>query len=359
MQAVILVGGEGTRLRPLTYALPKPMAPLLGRPFIGWIIERLRAAGVDDVILSCFYLPEKIQAYFGDGSAHGVRLRYVHEVEPLGTAGAIKNAVEHIEGTIYACNGDILTSVDLVKLREFHHSRNAVATIHTRPVDDPSHFGVVETDANGRVLRFLEKPKPDQTSARDINAGTYVLEPEAVEAIPDGRPASIERETFPYLIEQTGRVYALPTEDYWIDVGRPDSYLEAHMDILNGDFAQPVGVEISPGVWSADGTQPPSGVEIKRPVYLGRGVRLEPGVRLESYAVIYEGCSIGAGAVVSGSILWPGCRIGARAVIKDAVLGLDAVVEQDAEVKPGTVLGKGERIGASAPASAGTSPAAT
>src|SRR5215472_8858087 len=159
MQAVILVGGEGTRLRPLTYALPKPMAPVLGRPFIGWIIERLRGAGVDEIILSVCYMPDLIRAHFGDGDAHGVRLKYVHEVDPLGTAGAIKNAIEHIEGTIFACNGDVLTSLDLRALLEEHRRHNAVATIHTRPVDDPSHFGVVETDKNGSVLRFIEKPK--------------------------------------------------------------------------------------------------------------------------------------------------------------------------------------------------------
>src|SRR5579864_5079461 len=215
MQAVVLVGGEGTRLRPLTYALPKPMAPVLGRPFIGWIIERLRKAGVDDVILSCCYLPDAIEAHFGDGAAFGVRLHYMLESEPLGTGGAIKNAIDLIKGPIFVSNGDILTGLDLGALRETHVRNRALATIHLRTVDDPSQFGVVETDAGGRVHRFLEKPSPGETDARDINAGTYVLEREAVEAIPSGRPVSIERETFPLLIERTNRVYALSTTDYW------------------------------------------------------------------------------------------------------------------------------------------------
>ena len=344
MQAVILVGGEGTRLRPLTYALPKPMAPLLGRPFIGWIIERLRGAGVEDVILSCCYLPEAIEAHFGDGRSHGVRLRYVQEEEPLGTAGAIRNALAHIEGAIFACNGDILSAVDLRALLATHRANDAVATIHTRPVDDPSQFGVVETDPDGRVRRFVEKPKPGQTSARDINAGTYILEAEAVEAIPAGRPVSIERETFPLLIETTHRVYAVSTKDYWIDVGRPNTYRQAHHDILDGLFAHPVGVELMRGVWSADGAPLPRDVGVRPPVFLGAGVRIASGAMLEPYSVLYDGCSVGARAVVGDAILWPGCDVGQGGVVRGAILGLDVAVEPNAAVPAGAVLGRGERV---------------
>src|SRR5579864_4412746 len=245
MQAVILVGGEGTRLRPLTYALPKPMVPILGRPFIGWIIERLRRAWVDDIILSCCYLPDVIEAHFGDGSDLGLKLHYVVEDTPLGTAGAIRNAIDLIHGPIFVSNGDILTGLDLPAMRASHERRNAMATIHTRAVDDPSQFGVVETDADGRVLRFVEKPKFGETDARDINAGTYILERDAVDAIPANRSVSIERETFPLLIRETHRVYAVSTQDYWIDVGRPETYRQAHKDILDGEFDKPVGVEVA------------------------------------------------------------------------------------------------------------------
>jgi mannose-1-phosphate guanylyltransferase len=344
LQAVILVGGEGTRLRPLTYALPKPMAPLLGRPFIGWIIERLRVAGVDDVILSCCYLPEAIESHFGDGRSHGVRLHYVHEEQPLGTAGAIKNAVDHIDGTIFVCNGDILTGVDLRALLTAHRKNNAVATIHTRPVDDPSQFGVVETDADGRVRRFVEKPKPGETSARDINAGTYVLEPEAIEAIPSGRPVSIERETYPLLIDSTHRVFAVSTNDYWIDVGRPDTYRQAHQDILDGRYAHPVGVELAPGIWSADGAPLPRDVSAHAPLYLGAGATIGAGVTLEPYSVIYDGGAIGEGATIGDAILWPGCSVGEHGVVRGAILGLDVAVEPQAAVPAGSVLGRGERV---------------
>ena len=344
MQAVILVGGEGTRLRPLTYALPKPMAPLLGRPFIGWIIARLKAAGVDDVILSCCYLPDVIEAHFGDGRSMGVKLHYILESEPLGTAGAIKNARDHIHGPIYVCNGDILTGLDLVALREAHKRNHALATIHTRAVEDPSQFGVVETAENGQVKRFVEKPKPGETTARDINAGTYVLELEAVDAIPSGRAVSIEREVFPDLIARTGRVFAVSTQDYWIDVGRPATYIQAHQDILDRKLDHPLGVEVAPNVWSADGAPLPQEVKISGPAYIGPGVTLEPGSRIERYGVIYDGCRVGEGATIGSAILWPGCDIGAGAIVRDAILGLDVVVEPGATVPPESVLGQGERV---------------
>jgi|SRR5579872_2710781 len=345
MQAVILVGGEGTRLRPLTYAIPKPMAPLLGRPFIGWIIERLRAAGVSEVILSCCYMPEAIEAYFGDGSTHGVKLHYVFEEEPLGTAGAVKNAVQKVTGTFYVCNGDILTAVDLVALRAAHKRHHAIATIHTRKVEDPSQFGVVETEADGRVRRFVEKPKPGETDATDINAGTYVLEPEALDAIPSHHKVSIERETFPKLIAETQRVFAVSTDDYWIDVGRPQTYVQAHRDILDGTFEQPLGNKVRDGVWAATGAHL-DGARITGPVYLGENVHLERDAQIGPYTVLYDSCRVAAHATVSSSILWPACFVGTRATVRDAILGLDVAVDPDATVEPGSVVGRGERIAA-------------
>jgi mannose-1-phosphate guanylyltransferase len=322
------------------------MAPLLGRPFIGWIIERLRLAGVDDVILSCCYLPEAIEAHFGNGRAHGVRMHYVHEDEPLGTAGAIRNAVHHIDGTIFVCNGDILTGLDLRAQLVLHRERGAIATLHTRPVDDPSQFGVVETDANGGVIRFIEKPQPGVTSAHDINAGTYVLEPEAVEAIPTGRPVSIERETFPKLIDTTHRVYARSTNDYWIDVGRPETYRQAHRDILDQRFAAPLGIEIAPRVWSADGAPLPADIDVRGPAYIGAGVRFGRRVTLEPYSIVYDGCSIASDATIGDAILWPGCSVGEHGTVRGAILGLDVAVEPKAHVPAGAVLGRGERVSA-------------
>jgi mannose-1-phosphate guanylyltransferase len=349
MQAVVLVGGEGTRLRPLTYSVPKPMAPLLGRPFIGWIIERLRKAGVDEIILSCCYLPEAIEAHFGDGHDVGVALHYVFEEEPLGTAGAVKDALHKVRGTIFVCNGDILTGVDLVMLLDAHRRKQAIATIHTRAVEDPSQFGVVETDRDGRVLRFVEKPKPGETDARDINAGTYILEPGALDAIPSGQKVSIERETFPRLIRETNRVYAVSTADYWIDVGRPATYTQAHRDILDGVFEHPIGRQVDRGIWSASGASAPSGVDLTPPVYLGERVVVERGAKLGPYAVLYDGCKVGKNAIVSNSVLWSDCFVGREATVRDAILGLEVVVEPQAVVEPGSVLGRDERVTARTP----------
>lgn len=320
------------------------MAPLLGRPFIGWIIARLKAAGADDVILSCCYLPDAIEAHFGDGRSMGVKLHYVLENEPLGTAGAIKNARELIHGPAYICNGDILTGLDLVALREAHVRNRAIATIHTREVADPSQFGVVETDECGRVKRFVEKPKPGETTARDINAGTYVLELEAIDVIPSGRAVSIEREVFPNLIAGTGRVFAVSTHDYWIDVGRPATYIQAHRDILDRKLDHPLGVEIAPDIWSADGAPIPAGVTVKDPTYIGAGVTLGKGSTIEPYGVVYDFCQIGEGAAIGSAILWPGCVVGAGSIVRDAILGLDVVVEPGAIVPPESVLGQGERV---------------
>ncbi|HET9343076.1 MAG TPA: NDP-sugar synthase [Candidatus Eremiobacteraceae bacterium] len=343
MQAVILVGGEGTRLRPLTYALPKPMVPILGRPFIGWIIERLRRAGVDDIILSCCYLPDVIEAHFGDGSDFGVKLHYVMEDTPLGTAGAIRNAFDLIHGSIFVCNGDILTGLDLSKLLESHTRNNAIATIHTRAVEDPSAFGVVETDETGRVKRFVEKPKPGETDARDINAGTYLLDREAIEAIPEGKTVSIERETFPLLIETTHRVYAVSTNDYWIDVGRPETYMQAHRDILDGKFERPLGVEIRPGVWSADGSVLDCAT-LQGPAYIGAGAKIARGAKIGPYSVVYDDVKIADGATVGNCIVWPGCVVEENATVRGAILGLEVVVDAGASVPAGSVIGKGERL---------------
>jgi NDP-sugar pyrophosphorylase family protein len=274
----------------------------------------------------------------------GVKLHYVLESEPLGTAGAIKNARELIRGPIYVCNGDVLTGLDLVALRDSHIRNKAIATIHTRAVEDPSHFGVVETDKDGRVKRFVEKPAPGVTDARDINAGTYVLELEAVDAIPGGRAVSIEREVFPDLIARTGRVFAVSTQDYWIDVGRPDTYIQAHRDILERKLDHPLGVEIVPDVWSADGAPLPPGVTVYGPLYIGPGVKLAAGSHIEPYGVVYDGCTLDSGATVGRAILWPGCKLGAGAVVRDAILGLDVVVDPGATVPPDSVLGRGERV---------------
>ena len=235
MQAVILVGGFGTRLRPLTFTVPKPLLPIANVRQLEHLIASLGSAGVDRVALALGFKPEPFLRAFPDGTCAGVALHYAIEPEPLDTAGAIAFAARDaaIDETFVVMNGDILTDLDVAALVRFHRSRSAEGTLHLTPVDDPSQYGVVETDAGGWVRRFVEKPAPGETESRTINAGTYVLEPSVIDRIPHLRRTSVEREVFPAMAAE-GRLAAMATDDYWIDTGRPDTYLQANLDLIDG-----------------------------------------------------------------------------------------------------------------------------
>ena len=222
----MLVGGEGTRLCPLTLETPKPMVPVMNVPFLERTLVRLKDAGIDDVILPAGYLPEAITSYFGDGSKLGLTIRYVIEETPLGTAGALKNVQKFITGPFFVLNGDILTSLDLRAMRADHERNGGIGSLHLIKVEDPSAFGCVVHDANGLITRFVEKPKRNEAPTDEINAGTYLLEAEVLDAIPAGRPVSIERESLPQWIAAGKRLYAFQaTDDYWIDLGNPTRHI--------------------------------------------------------------------------------------------------------------------------------------
>ena len=237
MQALILAGGKGTRLRPLTVYTPKPIVPVMNRPFLLYQLEILAKAGVTDITLSLNYQPDKIEDVLGDGSDYGVNLSYVTEPSPLGTAGAYRYAAAGMTETTVVFNGDILTDVDVSSVIAMHKAKKAEATIMLTPVEDPSAYGLVETAKDGSVLRFLEKPKPDQLvdlKFNTINAGVYVLEPAVLELIPEGENCSFEYDVFPNLLQQKRRFYSyILNENYWRDIGNPASYLTAHLDFLN------------------------------------------------------------------------------------------------------------------------------
>ncbi|HRE03759.1 MAG TPA: NDP-sugar synthase, partial [Ilumatobacteraceae bacterium] len=235
MRAVVLVGGFGTRLRPLTLSVPKPMLPVGHVPIIQRLIANLVRGGVVDVTLALGFKPEPFIAAFPDGTCEGARLHYAVEPEPLDTAGAIRFAALHagIDDTFVIANGDVLTDLDVAALVGFHRQRGAEATLHLTPVEDPSGFGVVDCDDEGRVRRFVEKPAPGTAPSNRINAGTYVFEPSVIERIADGRRVSVERETFPAIVADGG-LWAMATDDYWVDTGRPDLYLQANLDLING-----------------------------------------------------------------------------------------------------------------------------
>lgn len=234
VNAIILIGGLGTRLRPLTYKTPKPLLPLADQPFVVYQFELLKKHGVRDITLCTAYMPEEFQNVLGDGSRWGVRLHYVHEKTPLGTGGALKNAQEHAKGTTLVFNGDILTDTDLTNLVRFHKEHGSRLTLGLTRVEDPSLYGLVETDSQGRIVRFQEKPPKGQAACDTVNAGLYVLEPEILDLIPAGVVHSLERELFPLLLERKTPLFACLSDAYWLDIGTIDKYEKANRDILNG-----------------------------------------------------------------------------------------------------------------------------
>ncbi len=334
MQAVVLVGGKGTRLRPLTLETPKPMVPVMNMPFLERTLRRLKAAGIEDVILPAGYLPEAITSYFGDGSAWGLHVRYVIEETPLGTAGALKNLQQYITGPFFVLNGDILTSLDLRVMLNAHQEKGGVASLHLIRVEDPSAFGCVVHDAKGRISAFVEKPSRGEAPSNEINAGTYLLEPEVLDLIPAARPVSIERETFPAIIAGDRPMYAFTTADYWIDLGKPEAYLASHRHIFDGTM--PLGLQ--PGI-DGPGWEGVPASALVPPVFIGRDVRVAPDAKVGPYTVLGDGCAVGSGAVVSDSLLWDGVTVEPRAVVDWAIVASRAVIGRGAVVPRGSVIG--------------------
>lgn len=345
-QAVVLVGGEGTRLRPITSRVPKPLAPLLDRPMLSYLLEHLARFGMQRVVFSTGFLAQAIKAAIGDGSAFGLEVRYVVEDQPLGTAGAIKNAQSELDdGCFLAFNGDVLSEVDLTALVDFHQARGALATIFLTPVEDPRRYGLVELGEDGRVLEFLEKPGSDVMGGALINAGVYVLEPEVLELIPAGRMYSIERGVFPGLAS-LGRLFGYSGGGYWRDIGTPDSYLEAHFDILQRTFETPLAGQLGDSyvVVSPDALVEP-GARVVPPAYVGPGARLASGARVGPLAVIGRGCVIGEKAAVAESVLQEHVRIGAGASVERTVIVREASIGAGSQVSH-AVIGERCRVGA-------------
>ena len=356
MQAIVLVGGEGTRLRPLTFGTPKPMVPIMNVPFLARTLERLYDAGIRDVILPAGYMPQAITEYFGDGSRLGMNVTYVIEDEPLGTAGAIKNVEQYINGPFFVMNGDVLTSLDLQAMIDYHKEKGGLGALHLIKVEDPSAFGCVVHDETGRISQFVEKPPKGTEPTNEVNAGTYLLEPDVLKMIPPGRNVSIERETFPKVLADGHALYAFTTSDYWIDVGRPEHYLNAHRDILSG--AMPL--EIEPGI-SGPGAPKVHGENVVAPVHIEEGVRIDPTAKVGPNVVLGAGCQIGANAIIRESVFWDNVIVEDGAVVEESIvasgsrvgagarIGRGSVIGHDVTIEPGTIAPEGSRIGPSAP----------
>ena len=341
----MLLGGEGTRLRPLTYTTPKQLLPVAEVPLIERVLTQLAGHGVDEAILSLGYRPDAFIDAYPEGVACGVRLLYAVEPEPLDTAGAVRFSADadDLDETFLVVNGDVLTDLDVTALVAFHRSHGALATIALTAVEDPSRFGVVPTDEEGRVVTFVEKPPAAEAPTNRVNAGTYVLEPEVLERIPLGGRVSIERETFPGLVTE-GAVFARYDPGYWLDTGTPEAYLAANADMLNGRRARPPapGAEpVADGVWRLGH---PVLEGVVRPASLvGDGAVVAARATVAS-SVIGAGCRVGPGASIEGSVLLPGAQIGERAVVRGSIVGRGAVVGRDCVLDPTCVVGEGIEV---------------
>ncbi|MEO8574293.1 MAG: NDP-sugar synthase [Pyrinomonadaceae bacterium] len=335
MQALILAGGKGTRLRPLTVYTPKPIVPILNRPLLQYQLEILARAGITDITLSLSYQPDKIEDVLGDGSDLGVNLHFVTEPSPMGTAGAYKFAAGSLRETTVVFNGDIITDVDVSNIIQTHRSNNAEATLLLTPVEDPSKFGLVETGKNGEVLRFLEKPSVDviaRLKTTNINAGFYVLEPSILDLIPSGENCSFEYDIFPRVIAAHRAFYShVLSGEYWRDVGTPASYLSAHLDFLSGKIKQ-----FSPTPDAASDiatTAEVDGVSI-----IGEGCVIKPHARITN-SVLGPGVHVDEKASISNSVIWAHTRIGTSADIDGAIVGKSCYLGRNCHVGPGAVLG--------------------
>jgi mannose-1-phosphate guanylyltransferase len=324
MRAVVLVGGFGTRLRPLTLDTPKQLLPVVHTTMIERVVDRLAHHGVTEVVLSLGYRPDHFREAFPDGRCGSVALRYAQEPEPLDTAGAIAFAAREagIEDTFLAVNGDVLTDLDVSALWAFHHEHLAEATIALTPVEDPSRYGVVDVDDHGRVRAFVEKPAPGEAPSNWINAGTYVLEPSVLDLVPAGARCSIEREVFPQLAARA-TLYAMRSDAYWIDAGTPDSYLTAQLDLLDGRREGGAEAGIHPGA------------------------RIAPGAEVARSVIDADAC-VAEDAVVVDSIVMAGACVGPGAVVRNSIVGWGSKVAPEASVIDLTVIGSGEQVEAGA-----------
>jgi mannose-1-phosphate guanylyltransferase len=342
MQAVILVGGEGTRLRPLTSTVPKPVVPLVDRPFIAYMLEWLRRHGVDDVVVSCGFLATAVRNVLGDGTQYGLRLRFVEEPEPRGTAGALKFAEDLLEDRFLLLNGDILTDIDIGDQVAQHDATGAVATLALVPVEDPTAYGLVHVTDDHAVKEFVEKPSADQIDTKLISAGAYVLERAVLDLIPPDRNVSIEREVWPQLVGDG--LYGYAADAYWLDIGTPERYLQGTFDILEGNVETAVSERLGAG-YLAVGERVEAAGRIVPPALVERGCEIAAGAHVGSLVVLGEGVTVGEGATIERAVVLNGAKIGARCVLRDCIVAAGVRVGEGTVVSGGAVLGEGVTVG--------------
>ncbi|NLP43239.1 MAG: NDP-sugar synthase [Peptococcaceae bacterium] len=331
MKAMILAAGMGTRLRPLTDPVPKPMVPILNTPVMGYSLKLLQKHGIKDVIANTHYSPYYITDFFQDGAEFGVKLQYSYEKELLGTAGGVKNNRDFLDETFFVLSGDALTDIDLTAMYEFHRSQKALATIALKPVKDVSNYGVVVTDEYSRIRSFQEKPKKKEALSNVVNTGIYLFEPEIFDYIPDGF-YDFGRDLFPKLLELDVNFYGFVTDDYWSDIGTLKVYHRAHTDAFNRPSL--INMALKDGLYT-----------IKKNCLMGLGTTLDLSADIGSRVYIGRNCHIGSNVRLNNCIIWDNCTVRENATIDNAIIGYDCVIGQNSVVKGGSVIGNNSRLG--------------
>ena len=341
MKAVIIAGGMGTRLRPLTNNIPKPIVPVMLKPFLEHQIELLVSHDIKEIILNLHYLSHEIKKAIGDGSRWGAKIYYSIEETPLGTAGAVKNAEQFFDDEpMVVFNGDVLTDLNLSQVINFHHEKKAKVTLTLTEVDDPTAFGLVLRDKNDRVTAFLEKPSWDMITCKTINAGTYVVDPKIFAKVPKDQPYSFERQLYPGLLAAKEPIYGyLPEKAYWLDIGNPEKYKEAHWAILRGDVAVKIAAaKVDGKIWLAKDTEPEPTAKILGPAIIGSKVKIGQGSALDEYVVVEDNVVIGRNCKIERTIIWQGAKIGSQVYLSDCIIGRNCVIEDHVIIGPGVVL---------------------
>ncbi|MBC7260199.1 MAG: NTP transferase domain-containing protein [Chloroflexi bacterium] len=346
MKAVVMAGGEGSRLRPLTLGRPKPMVPLVNKPVIAHILSLLKQHGITEVVVTVQYMADMIQRYFGDGHGMGMRLYYSVEDTPLGTAGSVKNAQAFLDEPFIVISGDALTDIDLEKVIAFHQQKRAKITITLFHVPDPLEYGVVITDANGRIQRFLEKPGWSEVISDTVNTGIYVIEPEVLDYFEADKVFDFSQNLFPLMMEKGDPLYGYVADGYWCDVGNLQEYLRASGDILEGRVrVGPLGTEVRPGVWVEEDVDISPAAELEGPIFLGSGVRIRAGAHIVGPVTIKDNTIVDARAHVERSVIWANSYIGEAADVRGCIVGSQCNVKSQAVIFEGAVIGDATTIG--------------
>lgn len=346
MKAVIIAGGLGTRLQPLTNNVPKPIVPVVNRPFIVHQIEHLIRHGVDEVIVNLHYLSGEIKKILDDGKEWGIKIRYSLEETPLGTAGAVKNAEKFFDdGPMIIFNGDVLTDINISKVVNFHREKKALVTLTLTEVDDPTEFGLVITDDKGRVKKFIEKPSWEMVTTRNINAGIYVVDPKIFDQVPVGEPYSFERQLYPGLLAQGAAIYGFPSDAYWIDIGKPEKYIEAHQAILRGEVAVKIlGTRTDRKIWLGKDSQIQPSAKLIGPSIFGDRVRIWKNSEIKDYVVLGDGVQVGEGSFLENVIVWKGTKIGSHVRLANCIIGKDCMIDDGVVITRRLVLADGSVI---------------